>query len=407
MDCSKKNMIIDNDSKEFISSIWNGTPDGIVVLNKDRKIIKVNPAFCEMFKVKDKDLNGKSIREIFNPEEIKNIDGNILYEIDVKGKVYFELENLHLSDGLINVSVTGAPFLKDENQKGYLFICKDIGNRIELETKLLSANKMEAIGQLAAGIAHEINSPTQFIRNNVEFINESVQSLIEFSKKLNSIMQNHDDDLNSHRKELLEDIEDLDLNFINEETQAAVNESLEGISRITKIVNAMRTFSHPGKNEKSDDDINEIINKAMIVSRNEWKYHSTIETNFQLDRLVPIYKDKLSQVILNLIVNAAHAIQDRKVEEMGLIKITTRELENNIAEIRVEDNGVGIPEEIKNKVYEPFFTTKEIGKGTGQGLAVIYNIVVKNHDGNIEFESEVGKGTTFIITIPIDEMDEE
>jgi signal transduction histidine kinase len=239
----------------------------------------------------------------------------------------------------------------------------------------------------------------------VEFINDSIQNLVNFSKKLNKIMS--DSDLNQYRTELQEEIEELDLDFINEETQAAVNESLEGIDRITKIVNAMRTFSHPGNPEKSAVNINDIINKAIVVSRNEWKYDAEIKTEFQLDRLVPVFRGKLSQVILNLLVNAAHAIHEKKMETPGLITITTRELAEDMAEIRVSDNGTGIPKKIREKIFEPFFTTKEVGKGTGQGLAVIYNIIVKNHGGQVTFESEEGVGTTFIITLPIDQIEDE
>ncbi len=392
----------ENEYKEFIRSILLGTPDAIVVLNNKKKIVQYNPAFIELFKVNKDEVENRNITHIFDPGSIKNMDNDIFSEIDKRGKVYFELENFSVGDDVVNCSVTGAPLMKDQIQDGYLLVCKDISKRIELEAQLMSTNKMEAIGQLAAGISHEINSPTQFIRNNVEFINESIQNLLTLTRKINQIFHNSNKNIADYKDEFISDIEELDLDFINEETQAAVDESLEGIDRITKIVNAMRTFSHPGIEEKSNVDINEIIKKAIVVSRNEWKYDATIETDFQLDKLVPLFSDKFSQVILNLIINAAHAIHDKKEQEdLGEIKIITRETENNQAEIIVKDNGKGIPDKIKNKIFEPFFTTKKVGKGTGQGLAMIYNIVVKNHDGTIDFTSEEGKGTQFFVKLPL------
>ncbi len=397
---------IENENKAFFKSVINGSPDGIVVLNNRKRVIRYNPAFIELFNLNEHDLIGREINKIIHLKNVKFKGKDIFTAINQNGKVYFELATQDHKNMTVNCSITGAPLIRDGKENGYLLVCKDITRRMEIEAKLMSVNKMEAIGQLASGIAHEINSPTQFIRNNVEFINESTRSLIEFSKKINKLLRDEAADLNQFQKELINDIEELDLDFINEETAAAVRESLEGIDRITKIVNAMRTFSHPGNEKKSEVDINEIINKAIIVSRNEWKYDAKIETDLQLDSLVPVYRDKLSQGILNLIINAAHAIQEQEYEDLGIIKIRTSRKDKDTAEIQVEDNGCGIDESIREKIFEPFFTTKEVGKGTGQGLSVLYNIIVKNHDGRISFKSAPGKGTTFYVCLPINKSED-
>ncbi|MFP4546891.1 MAG: response regulator [Fidelibacterota bacterium] len=397
---------IENENKAFFKSVLNGTPDGIVVLNNRKRVIRYNPAFIELFNLNEQDLMGRNINKIIDLKNARFTGTDIFAAINQNGKVYFKLSKQDHKDLTVNCSITGAPLIIDGKKNGYLLVCKDISRRMEIEAKLMSVNKMEAIGQLASGIAHEINSPTQFIRNNVEFINESTQNLIEFSKKINKLLRDEAADLNQFQKELINDIEELDLDFINEETAAAVRESLEGIDRITKIVNAMRTFSHPGNEKKSEVDINEIINKAIIVSRNEWKYDAKIETDLQLDSLVPVYRDKLSQAVLNLIINAAHAIQEQGYEDLGIIKIRTFRKDSDTAEIQVEDNGCGIDESIREKIFEPFFTTKEVGKGTGQGLSVLYNIIVKNHDGRISFKSAPGKGTTFYVCLPINKSED-
>ncbi|MBN2282067.1 MAG: response regulator [Candidatus Marinimicrobia bacterium] len=390
----------------FLTAMLNGSPDGIVVLDEKGNFIQLNPAFREMFGMNDQQVTGKNIKTLFDPFNLNGTGINIFEEINLKGKYYFELTNLKVSDHKLNLSITGASLSKDIQVNGYLLICKNINQRIEMETQMQSLSKMESIGRLAAGIAHEINSPIQFIRNNADFISDSMKSILHFTKKINLLVDDDQIKLDEKREVIKTDIEELDLEFINDEMQNAISESIEGINRITKIINAMRTFSHPGTDQKKNEYLNEIIDNAVIVSKNEWKYDAKIEVDFKLEHPVPVFRDKISQVILNLIINAAHAIHDMKREELGKIKISTDEVEG-FAEIRVADNGIGIPEEIRNRIYEPFFTTKEIGKGTGQGLSVIYNIVVKNHHGTIDCVTEVGKGTTFILRLPMYAMENE
>jgi len=395
-------LIKENEYKVFLTAILDSSPDGILVLDDKANIIQLNPASRELFDLNYKQIIGSNIKEIFNPFNLNNTGVNIFEEIKNKGHYYFELINYKVNDKKINLSITGGSLLRDLLKYEYLLICKNINQRIEMETQIQSSSKMESIGRLAAGIAHEINSPVQFIRNNADFISESMVSILKFSKKISELVTNSDISMDDKREELKDDLEELDLEFINDEMQDALKESIEGINRITKIINAMRTFSHPGTDNMKKFFLNDVINNAIIVSRNEWKYVAELEVDYGLDQAISIYIDKISQVILNLIINASHAIQDLKREELGKIKISTKELDNGFAEIRVEDNGIGIPQKIIDKIYEPFFTTKEVGKGTGQGLSVIYNIIVKNHNGTIDCESVEGKGTTFIIRLPIE-----
>jgi len=194
------------------------------------------------------------------------------------------------------------------------------------------------------------------------------------------------------------------LAYLQEEIPQAIDQSLEGLERIAKIVRSMKEFSHPGMDEKTPIDINQAIETTINVSRNEWKYHADIETD--LDPGLPnvsCLPGEINQVLLNLIVNAAHAIVNVVGEsgDKGLIRISTR-LDGAWAEIRVSDTGTGIPEEIKQRIFDPFFTTKMVGKGTGQGLAIAYSVVVDKHGGVIDLESEEGKGTTFIISLPLE-----
>ena len=195
-----------------------------------------------------------------------------------------------------------------------------------------------------------------------------------------------------------------EFDYLLEEIPEAIDQSLEGIERVNKIVLALKEFSHPGADEKRPSDINRAINTTLNVSRNEWKYIAEVDTNLDMELpLVPCYLNDFNQVMLNLIINAVHAIKEKKETDhtkSETIRIATK-LRGEWVEISISDTGVGIPENIQDKIFDPFFTTKEVGMGTGQGLAIVLAIVVKKHAGKINFESKVGIGTTFKIQLPL------
>jgi signal transduction histidine kinase len=272
--------------------------------------------------------------------------------------------------------------------------------------QLLLAQKLESIGQLAAGIAHEINTPTQFIGDNVRFLATAFDDLLTMLTKYEAVLDPEIDDLvrEERRRSVASLDQDLDIAFIREEVPNAIAQVLDGIGRVTTIVRSMKEFSHPGAAEKSSIDLNKAIESTITVARNEWKYVAEVVTEF--DPALPTVsclQGDMNQVFLNLIINAAHAITDVVGDgtlEKGIIRVSTR-LDDVSAEIRVSDTGTGIPDRIRAKIFDPFFTTKEVGKGTGQGLAIAHNVVVDKHGGTIKCESEVGKGTTFVIRLPI------
>jgi len=274
----------------------------------------------------------------------------------------------------------------------------------ELQTQLLHAQKMESIGHLAAGIAHELNTPLQYVGDNVKFLQESFNDLINLSKNCASFMRNKELIKNDF-SELRNSIENIDIDFLESETPAAFKQTLEGIAHLSKIVKAMKEFSHPDVDYKVAADINRLIESTVTIARNEWKYVSVVELD--LDGTLPVVNclpGEFNQVVLNLIINASHAIEEKygKNNIKGTIKISTKLKEQGV-EIKVTDNGIGIPEEIKCKIYNPFFTTKEVGKGTGQGLAISHAIIVNKHNGSLVCESTEGEGASFIITLPLKE----
>jgi PAS domain S-box-containing protein len=286
-------------------------------------------------------------------------------------------------------------------KRAVLVIFMDITERKLLETQLVQAQKLESIGQLAAGIAHEINTPTQYVGDNIHFLKEAFAELLTLIAKYRELLDaaKAGEVTKSIIEESEETIEKADISYLTEEIPKAIQQSMEGVERVTRIVRAMKEFSHPGKGEKALIDINKAIENTIMVSRNEWKYVSDVVTEFDPELpLVPCLPGEFNQVILN----AAHALAEKvgTSAEKGSITISTMK-RDAWAEIRISDTGPGIPEEIQSRVFDPFFTTKEVGKGTGQGLAIARSIIVDKHGGSLAFETEAGKGTTFIIRMPL------
>lgn len=288
----------------------------------------------------------------------------------------------------------------------FVAIITDVSDRRDLESQLVQAKKMESIGQLAAGIAHEINTPAQFVNDNTRFVQDAFGDLLELNSKFLKLLSAAK--TGQVTPELIAEveagIETADVEYLAEEAPTAIEQSLDGISRISNIVKAMKEFSHPGSKDREQANINQAITNTITVASNEWKYAANVETDLSDEvPTISCYVQEVSQVILNLIVNAAHAIAEANgpdAADKGTITISTRRVDD-LVEIRVADTGSGIPEDIRDRIFDPFFTTKEVGKGTGQGLAMAYRTVVEDHGGKLAVESELEVGSTFIIHLPI------
>ena len=295
--------------------------------------------------------------------------------------------------------------LNTDGAAGILVVGADITDRLTLEHQLLQAQKLESVGQLAAGIAHEINTPTQYIGDNVRFLKEAFHDLEGVRASYERLLAAAQNNAVSGEtvQEVMDRLQHADANYLFEEIPKAIDQSLEGVTRVAKIVGAMKEFSHPGTKDKTQLDLNHAIECTLTVARNEWKYVAELETEFDpsLPRIA-CQPGEFNQVILNLIVNAAHAIADvvgKDGSKKGTIKVQTRNCKD-WAEIRIHDTGTGIPDSVRARVFDPFFTTKEIGKGTGQGLAIARSVVVDKHGGTIHFETAEGRATTFVIRLP-------
>ncbi len=274
------------------------------------------------------------------------------------------------------------------------------------QTELVNAQKLEAIGGLAAGIAHEINTPIQYVSDNTRFVEESLGDLLAVATAATDLADAVRDvsEVAGLVTAYNEVAGQADVEFLSEEVPGAIADSLEGIEQVASIVKALKSFAHPGSDEKMAEDLNELITTTSAVARNEWKYVAEMDLSGldpELPR-VPLLAGPLKQVLLNMIVNAAQAIEDTVDNgDKGTISISTRS-EGDSAIILIADTGSGIPDEVQDRILEPFFTTKEVGRGSGQGLAIAQSIVVDKHEGKLSFDSAPGAGTTFRIELPLD-----
>ncbi|MFH0880345.1 MAG: PAS domain S-box protein, partial [Lentisphaerota bacterium] len=394
-----------------IRAAIDDTSDAIVVTDEKGSVVYMNVAFSDLLKHTVDSLNGMGLVSVFLDRKTGE---SIIRDVLAGGRWHDEITMVSGFEKQFPALISCAPIMDDEFKLvGLSMTCIDLTERKQaederrrMETHLMHSQKLESVGQLAAGIAHEINTPIQFIGDNLQFLGNSFGDLLKLLDKNRKLRE---------AAEQIADCKDIaamisqaeaqaDVQYLESEIPKAIEQSRDGAHRVADIVRAMKEFSHPSTEEKSSVDINRAIETTAIIARNEWKYIA--EMKMDLDRKLPTVvclPGDFNQVMLNLIVNAAHAIADHlkgKADQLGLITISTSHRDQEV-EIRVTDTGTGISEANRPRIFEPFFTTKEVGRGTGQGLAMAYNVIVKKHAGKIRFDTEPGSGTTFIITLPI------
>ena len=397
--------------------ILNAAGEGIWGVDREGRTTFVNPAAAQMVGWAIDELSGSIQHDVLRHSGPAGIEypkdrcpicqslqvGSVHHR---SGDVFWRKDNSYFP-----VEYHSTPILEDEEIVGAVITFRDIQEQCHLQTQLVQAQKLESIGQLAAGIAHEINTPTQYVGDNTRFLKDAFAALNEAASLSETLARAAEegqipDDLRDKARSFLQRAE---LDYLQEEVPKAIEQSLEGIARVTNIVRAMKDFSHPGSDRMTSADINAALESTITVSRNEWKYVADMVTEFDPELpLVPCLVGDLNQVVLNLIVNAAHAIADvvgDGEQTKGTITVTTKR-RGEWAEIRVKDTGTGIPESIRSRVFDPFFTTKKVGKGTGQGLAICYSVIVEKHRGSISLETEIGRGTTFVIRLPLRDVSE-
>jgi PAS domain S-box-containing protein len=402
--------------QEKFKDIFENSPEGIFQISADGRVLTANPALAAIY-------GYASPQELL--EQVTDCENQLYVDPQRRAEFGKRLEE----DGMVRefeseikckdgsrkwISETACQVTRlDGSLLHYQGFVLDITaqknaekERDLMEVHLRQSQKLESIGQLAAGIAHEINSPTQFIGDNLSFMQEVFDDLLRLLGQFHLLLaatrgQSFAEGLAG---EIEKTIQTIDLADLEKEIPQAINQALSGVKRVAKIVQAMKDFSHPGTDTKMPIDLNRAIESTLTVCRNEWKYVADVHTDFD-PCLPPVscLPGEFNQAILNIVVNAAHAIADKvDGKGKGSIGVKTRH-KGDIVEIRISDTGTGIPELARGRIFDPFFTTKEVGKGTGQGLAIARSVVVDKHQGEITFETVMGQGTTFVIRLPQDE----
>ncbi|TIH12877.1 PAS domain S-box protein [Marinifilum sp. JC120] len=388
-------------NRELLRSLLDGISAAFLIIDLEKRIIAETNTIAEiMFGLARGQMVGRNCDRIFASqgkyqEEIcpKSYETESTRETVIIGN---DSHTLPVTRHVLPITIGSRPHLA--------VILFDISERKNLERKLEMARKLESIGRLASGIAHEINTPIQYVGNSVHFQKEAFADFLKIHEMDSRILYECRKaglfpDLLNERDRMAEDE---DLGFIVNEIPESCDRAQEGVSRVAGIVQAMKDFSHPGQQKKQPADINNLITTTAAVSRNEWKYFAKIEMQLGEIPLVKCFQGNINQVLLNMIVNAAHAIKDKYEGsgQTGKIIISTY-LEGDEVLISISDDGAGIPESVKDKIFEPFFTTKRVGEGSGQGLAIVHDIIISKHGGTIDLESFQGEGTTFTIRLPL------
>lgn len=357
---------------------------------------------------RDQVLGGDKLRNSIHVEDRQQYYYNLEKAVNANRTANIEYRISNNNGELVWVREIATPLISKGESNKLASICYDVTafkkaglEKEKMKTELVQAQKLESVGQLAAGIAHEINTPSQFISDNLTFLQESVGEILELIKVVNErIDKEKRNDLTADLKTLINAV---DMSYLAKEIPSALLQSYEGIMSVSKIVRAMKDYAHPEQSFKLVN-INMSVESTIIVSSSEWKYSSKIKRIF--DDSLPMVEcvaGDINQVVLNIIINAAHSIAEKYNESneiSGEIIVQTKKINNNVS-IEIADNGNGMTEDTRNKVFDHFFTTKEVGKGTGQGLSIAHRLIVEKHQGVIEVESTLGEGSIFRIIVPV------
>ncbi len=405
-----------SESEEMFRTIGETAQDGIIIIDDAGKISYWNDSAQRIFGYSAHEVLGHALDDLLYPVDPQE---NAFQTLPGVGELSagpidgttLELPGKHKDGNRVPCELSLSS-MKLQNRWHAVGILRDITERKNAEREneqmkhdLLQADKLKAIGQLAAGIAHEINTPAQFVNDNIHFLKTSFIELGDVLDQVKRLtLENAEKPAAAELAQAIsEALDQADTDFLTEEIPPAVAQSLDGVDRIKTIVQAMKEFSHPGGNSMRPGNINKAIETTIAIAKSEWK--TVADLDLDLDPTlpnIPCFIGDINQVILNIVVNAGHAIEEaisETKEEKGTISISTRLLDDNI-EIRIKDTGTGISDENLDRVFEPFFTTKELGKGTGQGLNIAHTLIVKKHSGELSIETEMGRGTTFIIRLP-------
>lgn len=395
--------------KAFFEQVLDAVPDMVLLKAPGSSLVWANATFRAAYGM-SKDYFEKVVDPSHHRPEYTRLYVEADEVVFSHGQtVVIPNEPLTRADGeVLRVHTTKSPIYDSQGKVSLLVaVCHDLAERNRLEARLRLADRMASVGTLAAGIAHEINTPIQFVNDSVHFLRQASEDLIECLRHVETLRSRLDEDAASDRLEdaataLVRHADAIDVLDLGEHIPKAFARCQDGLSRVSAIVQAMRVFAYPANDVMSPSNLNQAIESTLTISHNEYRFIADVVTDFGAIPHVVCVVGDINQVVLNLIVNATHAIAQKNegTNRKGLIEISTS-CDATHAVISVADSGTGIAPDIASRVFEMFFTTKEVGKGTGQGLAMAWSVITEKHGGEIRFENNRLGGTTFTVQLPI------
>lgn len=389
-------------SQQRLKGISDNLFEGVLVVDETGQISFANNSARSLLQCTQ--IQGLALDQVMR---LGNSDGDIGFDRACWPQVIADGQPRHEDDVVfvtstgtaVNVAFGCSPLIEQGRCVGAIISFRDISQLKNAQKETLQSSRLASVGQLAAGIAHEINTPIQYVGDNLRFVRDAIGDMANVLALARSVAQSG---VGTDCRDFETAYAAADIDYLKDELPVAIGQSLDGVAQVSRIVLSMKEFSHPGSSHKSMTDINRALDSTITVSRNTWKQVATIETDFAADLpSVQCHAGEINQVFLNLIINAAHAIEASGKPLPGCITVRTRKNGDNIT-ISIQDSGTGIPSAIKEKIFDPFFTTKSVGKGTGQGLAICLDVVKIKHGGRLEVNGNEGSGAEFVITLPID-----
>ncbi|MBE2252502.1 MAG: PAS domain S-box protein [Myxococcus sp.] len=382
-------------------AFFRASPDMLTIIDEHLRVVLANPGWTRVLGYEAPALVGLSFLDTVHPDDVAGVleqTQALACEVGPRATVRDLEFRQRTSRGEWRTISACATF--DAERHRFFAVGRDVTTQRAMARELEQTNRLEAVGQLASGMAHEINTPIQYIGDNVQFAAEGFDGVLSYLSAVEGVLSA------DQRAALAPAAEAADLEYIRDEMARSLGEAREGVKRVAELVKALKEFAHPDHAEKEHADINKALERAIVMARGELRHVAQVDTEF--GQLPPLccHIGSLSQVFLNLLVNSAHAIEER-TQKHGVpmsehrVRVATC-VEGEEIVIRVSDTGCGIPAAIRDRIYEPFFTTKPMGKGSGQGMPLVRNVIIGKHGGRIELESEENVGTTFTLRLPFE-----
>lgn len=404
IEISKKSKI--QKRRDRLITAIESAAESIVITSTRGRIIYVNPAFEKLTGYSRKEAIGNTPSILQSGYHDESFYKDIWQTIRSGHTWSGRFINKKKDNTLYHEDSTISPVFDTTGKKilSYVAVKKDVTKEQQLQTQLKQAQRLEAIGTLAAGMAHEINTPIQYILSNTYFLQDAVQDFAAIQNLYQQLTEAAAQTLPTQAAEITAMAKDIDLDFLLSESQEALQQSLEGLNKVADIVKTMKEFADPGDTtSRQRENLNSLIRSATDISQNVW--NNVAELHLSLDDSIPevlVYSSKVKQIIMDMIINSSHALIEKygmHPEEKGSITISTQLLENDVV-MHITDSGAGIPKVMIPRIFDPFFSTKTVGQGEGQSLAVAHRVIVEEHGGSIEVDSTPQIGTTFIIRFP-------